>query len=589
MSKTPYISVIIPTYNRSKFITAAIESVLQQNKNKWEMEVIVVDDGSTDDTEEILKHFKDKITYIKTFHSGKPATARNIGIKQAKGELIAFLDSDDMWVPDKLTQQISLFNDRKIVMTCGNAMAMDANGKLTEKPLMSDKQLKSVEHFSTLVQENNVSTLTTIIRKSAFEAAGGFDEATNLRAVEDYELWLRIAAKYPGGIKSVPNTLAYYRQHDDNISKADALVAVERLLNVYNCIWDFEDLHYGDREVLETKLDEMHENWSRLKKEVGDKPAISVVMSVYNGESYLKPAINSILKQTFKDFEFIIVDDGSSDSSVDIIRGFKDPRIRLIRQTNHKLVYSLNKGVRIARADFIARQDADDISLPSRFEKELAWISGATNRGLVGSFFTYIYEKSSTPSNITITSPTRHIDLYRMMYQVNPFAHGSTMYRKEAWQHTGGYRDNYGPTEDYDLWRRLAQNWEMGQLPEVLYWYRISPTSISHTNQSTQHKYAALIVKELWEQPIVTKSLYASLADAWHYVHMNSPFMSTIYQQYIDQQVYLAQQLLWRGHLRSGYTAALAAFTLKPRNTIKRLWKILVWAMPKRLLGRQLR
>lgn len=585
MSKTPYISAIIPTYNRGKYIATAIRSILEQKNNKWNVEIIVVDDGSTDNTEEVLKEFEGKITYIKTPNSGKPATPRNIGIKKAKGELIAFLDSDDMWVSDKLALQIPLFDEPELVLSCGNATIMDEKGKKAKKPMGSVEQLKGAEKFSTLVKQNAVSTLTTVIRKEAFYAVGGFNESEKLRAVEDYDLWLRISAAYPKGIKIVPETLAYYRQHDDNISASDPFQAIERLINVYDSLWDFPMLGGGNRKLLEEKLDAMHENWSRVKVETGSKPAISVVMSVYNGEGYLAPAIKSILDQTFTEFEFIIIDDGSIDSSVDIIRSFNDPRIRLIRQTNHKLVYSLNKGVRLARADFIARQDADDISLPNRFEKELAWLTVNDDRGLVGSFFTYIHERTSSPTSTTITSPTKHIDLHRMMGIVNPFAHGSTMYRKKFFNGAGGYREDYGPTEDYDLWRRMVQLCQVGQIPEVLYWYRLSPTSISHTNQDSQHSYAAQIVNEVWREHIPFKLPLATLRDAGYYGRLDSLFAPIIKQQYKDQQIRLAFEHLIRGRLLRGYITAFSATLLNPW-AIRALAKILLWAIPKKLLGK---
>src|SRR5687768_17471 len=104
-----YLSVVIPTYNRADFIVDAINSVLAQDFGGYSPEVIVVDDGSTDNTEEIIKKFKDKIRYIKIPHSGLPAVARNVGLKKASGEIIAFQDSDDLWDKDKLVNQLKVF------------------------------------------------------------------------------------------------------------------------------------------------------------------------------------------------------------------------------------------------------------------------------------------------------------------------------------------------------------------------------------------------------------------------------------------------------------------------------------------------
>jgi glycosyltransferase involved in cell wall biosynthesis len=360
----PYISVIIPTYNRSDFIVAAIESVLGQKNSKWSYEVIVVDDGSTDNTAEILKAYKNKVSYFKIKHSGLPAVARNFGISKARGELIAFQDSDDLWAEDKFALQVPVFDDPKVVLSYGQAKAMDDKGNKLGKKVVDPKKLKAGENFNTLIKENVISTLTTMVRRSALAEVGNFNEAESLRAVEDYELWMRIANAFPGSIHSLKNTLASYRVHSQNISSANALLSIERLLAVYGVLWEIQSLSDSIRQALEQQIDTMNENWSRQQNIDTPPPAISVVMGIYKDKAYVKQAIESILKQSFKEFEFIIIDDGSSDGSYEVAASFKDPRIRIIRQINHGLVNALNKGVHLARANLIARQDADDISLP---------------------------------------------------------------------------------------------------------------------------------------------------------------------------------------------------------------------------------
>ncbi len=117
-----------------------------------------------------------------------------------------------------------------------------------------------------------------------------------------------------------------------------------------------------------------------------EKPRVTVLMSVYNGEKYLREAIDSILNQTFKDFEFLIIDDGSTDSSADIIRSYTDFRIRLIQnEKNIGLTRSLNKGLKLAKGEYIARMDVDDISLPIRFEKQVSFLDKYEDVKLVGS------------------------------------------------------------------------------------------------------------------------------------------------------------------------------------------------------------
>lgn len=577
MTKALTVSVIIPTYNRSGYICSAIDSVLNQKNVKARLEIIVVDDGSTDNTEAVLKKYKNKVRYFRIDHSGLPAVARNFGISKSSGDLIAFQDSDDIWALDKLSLQLPLFDNPDVVMSCGNASVIDDSGKTIKKLMGTREDLKGAENFSSLIKQNAVATLTTIIRKQVLDEVGPFNESTELRAVEDYELWLRISAKYPGGIKSLYSPLALYRSHDDNISQADTFLAIQRLINVYDSVWKSNILSHSQKQLLETELENMHANWSRTKTATGDIPAISIVMSIYNAEDFLHAAVKSILEQTLTSYEFLIIDDGCTDSSVEIVNKIKDDRIRIIHQTNHGLVAALNKGVSLARSQYIARMDADDISLPSRLEKEFAWISADEKRGLVGSFFTYINERTSSPTSTTLITPTKHIDLVRMMYLVNPFAHGSTIIRKQAIIDAGGYRDKYGPTEDYDLWRRIATNWEVGQVPEVLYWYRLNPAGISQSKQKIQHTYTKEIITELWQAPLAKKKFRSIISDAKYYKNSNENYGQLMYNQYVHQQVRLAFEFLVHGKLWTGYINAVAAFFLHPKAAV-RLYKTLAWA-----------
>ena len=290
-------------------------------------------------------------------------------------------------------------------------------------------------------------------------------------------------------------------------------------------------------------------------------------MSVFNAEEFLRPSLESILHQTYRDFELILIDDGSADRTADIIKEYEDPRIRLVRQVNHKLVYSLNKGCELARGEFIARMDADDISIPSRFEKELTLLNTNDNLGVVGGFFSYIDEASSKPTGTVIISPTKHLDLRRTIYINNPFAHGSTMYRKDAFEQAGGYRDTYGPTEDYDLWRRIAdQEWELGQVPEILYMYRLNPNGISAQANSVQHSYADQIVEEQWQKSFVFKGYKSIMADGRYYKTMNSDFATQVYDQYALHQFLLAKEMFLRAWFKRACITAFAAYRLDRRR-----------------------
>lgn len=226
-------------------------------------------------------------------------------------------------------------------------------------------------------------------------------------------------------------------------------------------------------------------------------PLVSVVMSVYNGEKYLRESIESILNQTFTDFEFIILDDGSVDDTKNIIKNYKDDRIVLISHENQGLVSSLNKGIKMAKGKYIARQDADDISMTNRLQKQVEHLERYPETELLGTCFRYIDEQSKT-TGASVILPTRSLDLKARMLFSNAFGHGTTMFSKSVFNQVGGYREKYGANEDFDLWRRIAYGYTIANLPDILYSYRVNPEGIiSNVGISYKNDFES-IIKENW-------------------------------------------------------------------------------------------
>jgi glycosyltransferase involved in cell wall biosynthesis len=578
MTDEPYVSVVIPTYNRSPFIVAAIESVLSQRGTTWPYEIIVVDDGSTDDTADVLRNYTDAIRYRMLEHSGLPAVARNVGVSEARGELIAFLDSDDVWLHDKLSAQVPLFDDPAVVLSYGQAERIYGDDPTPRGAVVEPERLRQGEDFRTLVEGNVISTLTTMVRRAAFGEVGGFDESPALRGVEDYELWLRISARYPRGTVALPENLALYRIHGDGLGSSDSAIALRRLLDVYESVWRCETLTREQRLALEAQLIAMHENWSRQQMTDGHVPAVSVVMSIYRDRPFAAQAVQSILDQNFADFEFIIVDDGSDDGTLDIVTAFDDPRIRTVRQTNHGLVDALNTGIRVARAPLIARQDADDLSLPNRLSTQVAHMAANPAHVVVGAFFRYVDEHTLEPTGVTITAPTKHLDIARHMYFDNPVGHGSVVMRRDAVLDAGGYSDAFGPNEDYDLWRRLvAAGGEIALIPEVHYLYRLNPAGISSTTQELQHRLFADLVDAIWRGPMHFKSFWEIAADSYYYKRLASPFRRTVHEQYKSHQIRLTVEFLNRKHFNHGLHTFAGALLISPISAA-RLGKALLIA-----------
>jgi glycosyltransferase involved in cell wall biosynthesis len=207
------VSVIIPTYNSAAYLGEAIQSVLAQTYPDFE--ITVVDDGSTDGTAEALQPFQDRVRLFRQDRAG-PSAARNRGILNARGNLIAFLDADDMWQPEKLARQVDLLNRHPEVVLCYTDFSRGPDGRPT-----AESQLKHYEHpglgdaFYSLLRNNFLVTPAVVVRREVLARAGLFDPS--LRGSEDIELWLRLARLGP--FACVPEVLVGVRRNAANTSK----------------------------------------------------------------------------------------------------------------------------------------------------------------------------------------------------------------------------------------------------------------------------------------------------------------------------------------------------------------------------------
>jgi len=214
-SRQPKVSVIIPTYNRGWVLREAIESVLSQEFSDYEL--IVVDDGSTDDTPEILEVYGREVIVLHQSNRGVSA-ARNRGIAASRGQLVAFLDSDDLWLPRKLTRQVDFFKANPATLICQTQETWVRNGLRVNPGNRHHK-------FSGMIFEPSlalclVSPSAVMIRKTLFDRVGTFDES--LPACEDYDLWLRVSCRYPVFLLDEP-LIIKRGGHQDQLSRAAGL------------------------------------------------------------------------------------------------------------------------------------------------------------------------------------------------------------------------------------------------------------------------------------------------------------------------------------------------------------------------------
>jgi glycosyltransferase involved in cell wall biosynthesis len=217
-------------------------------------------------------------------------------------------------------------------------------------------------------------------------------------------------------------------------------------------------------------------------------PKISVIMPVFNNASHLREAIESICGQTFSDFEFLIVNDGSTDGSGDIIDSYTaaDDRIRVFHQANQGMIASLNKAIAEARAPIIARMDGDDASAPERFTRQYGFLAEHQDYGVVGCQCRFMNEKGETISR-HIHYPTDHAAFLRAVEDRHPLMnHPAAMIRRDLLIDLGGYRPAFRHCEDYDLWLRLVERTKICSLPDVLNAYRFHDGQVSNRHYLMQ-------------------------------------------------------------------------------------------------------
>jgi glycosyltransferase involved in cell wall biosynthesis len=222
---------------------------------------------------------------------------------------------------------------------------------------------------------------------------------------------------------------------------------------------------------------------------------LSVVMAVYNGAAELEETLASILAQTERDFEFIVVDDGSTDATPSMLAAQTDPRIRVITQENQGLTRALIRGCAEARGTYIARQDCGDISLPTRLEKQCALLDRSRELAFV-SCWSEAVGPELEPLYVVTGSGLAHeplelIDLDAPHGVVDgPTAHPTVVMGRDAYERAGGYRAEFRLGQDWDLWYRLADVGRFQLVPEVLYRYRITPGGLSAASREAQQEFA---------------------------------------------------------------------------------------------------
>lgn len=253
-------------------------------------------------------------------------------------------------------------------------------------------------------------------------------------------------------------------------------------------------------------------------------PLISVLLSMYNDEQYIKKSVLSIIHQSYQNWELILIDDGSQDNTYNIVKQMKDSRIRIYRQKNQGLTRSLNIAASYAKGSFLARQDADDVSLPDRFERQIGLFQENPAYIIVGSDLAFIDENDEIIE--TRTCARNKYQAIQTLGRLSvPLGHGSLMIRKSAFEQINGYDESYPVSQDFDLLLRLSQlDGEMGSVPKILYQWRVHPKSVTSKKWWVQlmqvlkvHKHVMRIHPNAYSRKNFIRFLFTKLSVGFFY------------------------------------------------------------------------
>ncbi|MBE9039697.1 glycosyltransferase [Oscillatoriales cyanobacterium LEGE 11467] len=535
----PTISVILPVYNGAKTIRETIESVLDQYFSDFEL--IIIDNGCEDNTLEVISSIQDyRIKVFSRSHAGQSAS-RNFGVTKAGGDYIAFIDADDLWTREKLSQQLRVLQENpEVPVVYSWVDYIDEAGEFLHSGSHSNIE---EDIYAYLMLDNFLESASNpLFRRQAFIDIGRFDE--DLKAAEDWDLALRFAKK--SQLICIPEVQVMCRITPDallsNIAPLESsfLTVLDRafdrvselahlkpqsLGNLYrslsaralrppltpsNCqatvkflgkIITCDPSHIHSKETISSlwfnsatfallpTISSIEKLQSELKwvfdpvelleyNRLRPFPTISVIIPVYNGAGTIQETIESVLNQTFTDFEIVVIDDGSKDNTVDVVKSIGDYRVKVFSYANAGQGESRNRGIDRATGEYLAFIDADDLWTEDKLEKQLAALQENPHAEVAYSWVNYIDESSKfirQGGRIEVNG-----DAYGHLLLTDFLENGSNpLVRREAFDEVGNFDKDLPPAEDWDMWLRLAAKYDFVCVPQAQILYRMTSTSQS--------------------------------------------------------------------------------------------------------------
>lgn len=503
--KTPTISIVMPAYNISGYISESIKSVL--NQTFCDFELIVVDDGSTDNTKDVVKAFEDeRIILIENPHDF--IRSYNSGIRAAKGEYIVRMDADDIMLPHRLQVQLEYMENNPGIDVCGSWMeTFGATQRLVKTPVEHDKIA------AYLLRGNPLNHPTTILRKKSLLSCGMYPNLykSSFIFAEDYKLWVDLIRK---GLyfANIPEVLLYYRISDKQASVRHHKKQMKNTFRIQQQyteyvsslivkanpnLYDYfnSTIHLINKGQIsfssfQSVVSDLQTATLSARKCVNkqhlltEKPLVSIVMPVWNTEQFICDSVQSILNQSYDNIELIIINDGSSDQTADRVKSMKDSRIIFIDHSENKGNYiRRNEGCRQAKGKYICVMDGDDIAMPERIKRQVEIMENDGSLLAHGTAFMF--------SNGEYCYKPHSYDRIKVMLLFdNMFLHPSLMVRKDTLESVGYYNEKYLYASDYDLVCKIALQGKIINIPDILMHYRIHKEQISATRFSKQAEYA---------------------------------------------------------------------------------------------------
>ena len=429
----PIVSVIVPAYNADRFLSDAIRSITEQNYSP--LQIIVVNDGSTDGTAEIANRLGDRIEYVFQENRG-PAAARNRGIDLARGEFIAFLDADDLWVADKLIDQVSFLQR--------NAECDVVLGRM-QYEWLEDAKERDPLHQAPITTVNLGAGL---FRRGVFDRVGTFDET--LRFAEDHDWFLR-AREAAISIRVLDRTVLVYRRHGNNMTLDEKAARLPIAGVLQRSLNRRRERMNGDVTVLP--------NWNDLDSRC---PLVTVVVPAFNGARYIDAALRSAWEQNYRPIDLVVIDDGSTDNTAAIASAV--PHVRVIRQSHKGVAAARNLGVETARSELVAFLDQDDLWLPAKLR---AQVDVLLNQPVLG----FVLCGAQPPRDLELAENESHSenDFPESGYHVS-----SLVVRKSVFQKIGFFDSRFLYASDADWFLRAKSNRiPMNFLEEALFTMRV--------------------------------------------------------------------------------------------------------------------